>query len=249
MKLNKLMAATMMVGGLMTSCSNYNPENLAKEWDVVKIGTENVVPGPKAPFIGFENNEVYGYTGCNRINAGITVSGNTFDAKNIAVTMRLCPDAIYEQDFLAALNKAEEIKEAGETFEVLDKEGKALMTFAPRILDTKTLEGQWNLTEMNGEPINETEDIPFLIFDLKENRLAGFTGCNRLTGTLDIEKLKECVADFSNLGMTRMLCQDNHTEADFVEALGQAKTLRVVDNTLYIYGVESDQYLVFEKNK
>ena len=247
MKLNKLMAATLMVGGLMTSCSNYNPENLAKEWDVVKIGTENVIPGPKAPFIGFENNGVYGYTGCNRINAGIKLSGNNIDAKNIAVTMRLCPDAVYEQSFLTALNNAEEIKEAGENFEVLDKEGNSLMTFTPRTLDTKLLEGQWNLTEMNGEELKDTEDIPFLIFDLKENRLAGFTGCNRLTGTLNIEKLKDCVADFSNLGMTRMMCQDNHTEANFVEALGQAKTLRVVDNTLYIYGIENDDYLVFKK--
>ena len=241
------MAATLMVGGLMTSCSNYNPENLAKEWDVVKIGTENVIPGPKAPFIGFENNGVYGYTGCNRINAGIKLSGNNIDAKNIAVTMRLCPDAVYEQSFLTALNNAEEIKEAGENFEVLDKEGNSLMTFTPRTLDTKLLEGQWNLTEMNGEELKDTEDIPFLIFDLKENRLAGFTGCNRLTGTLNIEKLKDCVADFSNLGMTRMMCQDNHTEANFVEALGQAKTLRVVDNTLYIYGIENDDYLVFKK--
>ena len=178
MKLNKLFAAALMVGGMMTSCSNFNPENLAKEWDVVKIGTETVVPGPNAPFIGFNQNEIYGYTGCNRINGGISLSGSTFDAKNIATTMKLCPDAIYEQSFLAALNKAEAIKESTNGFDLLDKEGNTVITIAPRTMDNNLLEGQWNLTEMNGKDFKNSEDVPFLIFDLKENRLAGFTGCN-----------------------------------------------------------------------
>lgn len=247
MKLNKLFAATMIASSMLSSCSNFNPENLSKEWDVVTIGTENVVPGPNAPFIGFENEEIYGYTGCNRINGGIKLSGSSIEAKNIATTMKLCPDAVYEQGFLSALNEAAEIKESKKGFDLLDKKGNKVLTFAPRSLDVKLLEGQWNLSEMNGESITKEEDVPFLIFDLKENRLAGFTGCNRLTGTLDTKKLKECVADFTNMGMTRMMCQDNHTEADFVDALNHAKTLRVVDNTLYIYNIEDGQSLVLKK--
>ena len=247
MKLNKLFAAALMVSGMMTSCSNFNPENLSKEWDVVKIGTENVVPGPNAPFIGFENSGIYGYTGCNRINGGITLSGNAIETSNIATTMKMCPDAVYEQSFLAALNNAKQIKESANGFDLLDKEGNVVIAFSPRTLDINLLEGEWNLTEMNGNAMENEEEVPFLIFDLKENRLAGFTGCNRLTGVLDTDKLKSCVADFTNMGMTRMMCEDNHTEADFVEALNQAKTIRVVENTLYIYSVENGQSLVFEK--
>lgn len=247
MRLNKLFATALMVSGMMTSCSNFSPENLAKEWDVVKIGTETVVPGPNAPFITFDKNEIYGYTGCNRINGGLSLSGNTFSAKNIATTMKLCPDAVYEQDFLTALSKAEKIKESTNGFDLLDKDGNAVITFAPHTLDVKQLEGQWNLVKMNGKDFENSEDIPFLIFDLKENRLAGYTSCNRLTGSLNTDKLKECVADFANFGMTRMMCHDNTTEADFVDALNKAKTIKVVDNTLYIYSVEDGHSLIFKK--
>ena len=185
--------------------------------------------------------------GEKRINGGISLSGSTFDAKNIATTMKLCPDAVNEQSFLAALNKAEAIKESTNGFDLLDKEGNTVITFAPRTMDINLLEGQWNLTEMNGKDFKDSEDVPFLIFDLKENRLAGYTTCNRLTGTLDTEKLKDCVADFTNMGMTRMMCQDNTTEADFVDALNKAKTIKVVANQLYIYSVEDGQSLIFEK--
>lgn len=246
MKLNKLSAAAMMVGCLMTSCSSFNPENISKEWDVVKIGTQDVVPGPNSPFIGFEKSEIYGFTGCNRINGGITISGHDFDAKNIATTMKLCPNAVYEQGFLGALNKAEEIKESEAGFELLDNEGKSVITFAPRTMDVALLEGQWNLTSLNGKTI-EQEEVPFLIFDLKENRLAGYTTCNRLTGTLNIDKLKQCEADFTNMGMTRMLCEDNVLEADFVDALNNSKTIKVNDDKLFIYSTETGHSLIFKK--
>ena len=247
MTINKLTLASALTGILMTSCNSFNPEKVAKEWDVTTIGKQQVAPGPNAPYIGFDKGLIYGYTGCNRINGGIEIDGDKFSAQNVSTTMRFCPNAKYEQDFLKALSEGQQIKVTENGFNLLDAQGNQLVSFTPRALEVKDLEGKWFLSNMNGDTIARDERTPFLIFDIQEKRLSGFTGCNRLNENLDLEALEDCNADFTQMAMTRKFCDNNVFEADFVEALNISKNIRIVDDLLYIYSEDDDNYLIFTK--
>lgn len=107
--------------------------------------------------------------------------------------------------------------------------------------------GEWNVTELNGQGITPGDGTPFLGFDVKEGTLYGFTGCNRLTGVLDARSFAAGEADFSNLGMTRMICQDDRYEASFIEALGKVKKVEVKGSTMYLNDVNGKTLVVLKK--
>lgn len=248
MKISKMTMAGAAAGLLLTSCaSTFHPEKVAAEWDAVTIGSQQVTPGPKAPYIGFDAGNIYGFTGCNRINGGISLDGKKFSANNVSTTMMFCQDAVYEQDFLQALQHAKALQRSEEGFELLDEEGNAVAAFVPRSIDLKAIEGKWMLASLNGKKMElKEEETPFLQFDLKENHLGGFTGCNRINATLDQHLLKNGHADFSQMGMTRMMGKNHELEADFVETLQHARNLRISKGLLYVYA-ENDGCLIFEK--
>ena len=56
--------------------------------------------------------------------------------------------------------------------------------------DIKQLEGKWTITAVNGEKI-QTEEPPFLEFNLKEMRVHGNTGCNIFNATFKQEDEKD----------------------------------------------------------
>lgn len=85
------------------------------------------------------------------------------------------------------------------------------------------LAGEWNVVELKGEAVVPTDKTPFLGFDVKDSRIYGFTGCNRITGTLDAEQLLKGKPDFSKMGSTRMMCHDDKYETKFLEALSSVE--------------------------
>lgn len=89
------------------------------------------------------------------------------------------------------------------------------------------LQDIWVLTELNGKPVSITgsgRERPRLEFMLTEGRVAGTTGCNRLSGSVRADTRQ---IQFGPLVTTRMACLDDssHLEADFLKGL-QAKPLR-----------------------
>ncbi len=94
-------------------------------------------------------------------------------------------------------------------------------------IDSAKLDGEWVVTEIRGEKIEPSEQTPFVGFRVAKGEVYGFTGCNRLTGVLDFGQMADGKTDFSGLGMTRMLCQDDIYEIPFMEAMGAAKVLKM----------------------
>lgn len=95
--------------------------------------------------------------------------------------------------------------------------------FSCKSLSPDRLDGEWNVVELQGETVVPTDRTPFLGFDVKESRIYGFTGCNRITGTLDAGQLLKGKPDFSRMGSTRMMCHDDRYETKFLEALSSAE--------------------------
>lgn len=112
----------------------------------------------------------------------------------------------------------------------------ALMLFAS-CATTKSaysLAGEWNVVNLNGQTITPSESTPYIGFDINEERLYGFTGCNRLTGNLKTSQFMKGKADFGHLATTRMLCQDDKYEQPFLDALNKVKQSEMTENEILL---------------
>lgn len=94
------------------------------------------------------------------------------------------------------------------------------------------LAGEWQVVSIDGQELETGEDTPYLGFDIDRKRLYGYTGCNRLTGTLKPKAFANGHPDFSNLGMTRMLCANDEQERRFIDALNQVSASEIANGEM-----------------
>lgn len=109
--------------------------------------------------------------------------------------------------------------------------------------------GEWNVTSINGQGVADGEDAPTMGFSPSENMVYGFTGCNRLTGSFDAKSFLQGKADFSQLGMTRMLCHDAKYERPLVDALGKASKSEISENEIKLKDRDGKVLLILTKKK
>ena len=91
-----------------TGCGNYLYDHAINDiWTLETIGNKNPdVPVRELPWMEFnlEKNKVYGYNGCNKINADIKVEGNRIKFSPFSKTKMACPGNETEQLFSAMLS-------------------------------------------------------------------------------------------------------------------------------------------------
>ncbi|NPU90809.1 MAG: META domain-containing protein [Gammaproteobacteria bacterium] len=97
----------------------------------------------------------------------------------------------------------------------------------------------WTLVELQGKAVPKAADAhraPFISFSREGNRVSGFAGCNRFTGTFTVEsgnRLK-----FSPLAMTRMMCADDALEPEFMKVLESHEHFQVEGQALVLSGAQ-----------
>ena len=67
-----------------------------------------------------------------------------------------------------------------------------------------TIYKKWELSILDGEQV--TRNLPVYIELTEDNKVSGFIGCNRLTGTYTVENGSQI--KFNQLGTTRMMCPE-----------------------------------------
>lgn len=89
------------------------------------------------------------------------------------------------------------------------------------------IEGEWNIVEAGGETLDtsKSETKPFIGFDLKQGRVYGSSGCNRIMNTID-KNAKAGTIDLQHMASTMMACPDMETERKVLDALTKAKSYR-----------------------
>ena len=101
----------------------------------------------------------------------------------------------------------------------------------------------WILTHINGEIVEFRKEPPSLEFHIKEGRIVGFTGCNRLGGNFEFGDDKVIIDE---LFSTEMACPDPNPEFEYLRALS-SKNLNYEIDQLTLKLWNNDYSLMFKK--
>lgn len=111
-----------------------------------------------------------------------------------------------------------------------------------------TLNGEWRIIEIDNTTFkaNPEQEAPFIGFDIKTGRMFGFTGCNRVMASFDINT-KPGILDLSSVGATRMACPDLTLEHSILSALSDVKKFEEKDTRVALCNEDGKALLLLEK--
>ncbi|MEG1587379.1 MAG: META domain-containing protein, partial [Bacteroidales bacterium] len=94
--------------------------------------------------------------------------------------------------------------------------------------DAATLMGDWNILTLNGVIVPQTEETPYLTFNMNDKRLAGMTGCNRVMGDIMLDPADASKISFDRMGSTKMMCHNDSLERAVLAALANVKSFATI---------------------
>lgn len=95
-------------------------------------------------------------------------------------------------------------------------------------VDISTLNGQWNVTELNGKNTVYDEVLPFVELNVSDKIVSGNAGCNVLNGTFEINAEKNEII-FNDIAATRMVCPFMEMENSFLKTLKEVKSFDIAN--------------------
>lgn len=104
----------------------------------------------------------------------------------------------------------------------------------------------WMLEELNGKKITKedfSKEFPSMEINATSNKFFGFAGCNRMNGTLFFEKDR---LRFTNVVTTKMMCQPNNKEPEFLKAMEKTTSYSIENNRLVLSN-PSGEKIIFKK--
>ena len=93
--------------------------------------------------------------------------------------------------------------------------------------DVKKLEGKWNVVEVKGEKILK-EGLPYMEFDMAQNKLHGNAGCNMFNTTITLDANDVSSITIAPGAATMMACPDMETEGKVLKAINEVKSFDVL---------------------
>ncbi len=108
------------------------------------------------------------------------------------------------------------------------------------------VESHWSVENLysNGAPVEIPAGHNPGISFLKENKIAGETGCNRFFGDFKVDG--EAIS-FSNMGSTRMMCPRMDFETAYMNALDNVVSFTIENNTLTLKDSNGNIIAVLKK--
>lgn len=115
--------------------------------------------------------------------------------------------------------------------------------------DAKKLEGKWNVVEVKGEKILK-EELPYMEFDMAQNKLHGNAGCNMFNTTITLDANDVSSITIAPGAATMMACPDMATEDAIMKAMGDVKAVKAGNSESEMALVDQDGnvLLVLSKN-
>ncbi|PKD44913.1 META domain-containing protein [Rhodohalobacter barkolensis] len=106
----------------------------------------------------------------------------------------------------------------------------------------------WTLTELNGDPVSETEtsvSIPTINFVEAENRFYGSGGCNQFNGGFEFNE-ESGEIELSQVAATKMACPDMELENRYFSMLNEVERMEISSQILKFYNNSGEIIAQFE---
>ena len=115
--------------------------------------------------------------------------------------------------------------------------------------DAKKLEGKWNVVEVKGEKILK-EGLPYMEFDMAQNKLHGNAGCNMFNTTITLDANDVSSITIAPGAATMMACPDMATEDAIMKAMGDVKAVKAgkSESEMALVDQDGNVLLVLSKN-
>ena len=115
--------------------------------------------------------------------------------------------------------------------------------------DAKKLEGKWNVVEVKGEKILK-EGLPYMEFDMAQNKLHGNAGCNMFNTTITLDANDVSSITIAPGAATMMACPDMATEDAIMKAMGDVKAVKAgnSESEMALVVQDGNVLLVLSKN-
>lgn len=226
-----------LMGSCGTGAKTVADVDLSGEWNIVDINGVTL-GGDARPFLGVDMAEkrIYGNAGCNRMMGGLeydSVQPGKVRFTSVATTRMMCPEMETEQKVLAALDKVVGYSGTEESLSLVDAEGNSVMTVEKRRqpeVTVDSLEGEWTIVSVGSVSVEGMENVPFLAFNVAEQRVHGNAGCNIINGGFSQEEGQPASLKFSQMISTMMACPDMDTERKVLEALDKVRGFSAGEN-------------------
>lgn len=228
------------------------------EWNIVEINGSAVLPtaAQGVPYIGFDaaTGRIHGNSGCNRImgNFDLNAAPGNINLGNLAGTRMACPDMTTEQNVMNALNLVRGYHKVGNRIALTGSAGRPVIILEKRqqpTNDIATINGEWRITEVNGQAIpTNMEKQPFILFDVQNKRVHGNAGCNTFNGTFNTDPQNIRAISFPPMAATMMACPDMTVERRVLDAVTTVKTYDIFnDGNLGFYNQAGTLVMVLAK--
>lgn len=160
--------------------------------------------------------------------------------RNYAIRARLA----HEDRLLFTTDRNYPVPPPGQEVEMLLVRAQAP---APAAASTATLVNTyWKLVRLGDEAVEVKDDQrePYFVLHSEEQRVGGYSGCNRLTGSY---VTSEDTLTFSQMGGTMMACAEGmELERAFLDALGKVARFRIEGETLEVFDTSGASLALFE---
>lgn len=116
-------------------------------------------------------------------------------------------------------------------------------------VDAKKLEGKWNVIEVKGEKILK-EGLPYMEFDMSQNKLHGNAGCNMFNTTVTLDDNNVSSITIAPGAATMMACPDMATEDAIMKAMTDVNAVKVgsSESEMLLVDKDGNTLLVLSKN-
>lgn len=151
-----------------------------------------------------------------------------------------CSDGMPDNVYSYSTNLTIFDKSNAETYEY---KGCGRYTYDTRLND------KWVLEKLNGKEIKKEQymkEKPFIKFKVDENKISGNAGCNTFLGNAEV--LHKKIAFGTNIGLTKMECDNMNLEMEFMNTITGKSLDYSIDNGKLFFYKEGKAVMEFRKS-
>ena len=233
-----------------------NLSALNGQWEIKEINGAAIVSSTETPILVFDatKGKISGFTGCNKIMGSFETNSKPghIELSNIGSTRMACPDMTTERNILNTLSLVQKYIQIENNNIALCNEGnRPIMILGKAIptADIHELNGEWKITQIQGEPVSDkNEQEPLIGFDVKKQKVYGCAGCNNFLCNFQTEKGAAASISFPALGTTMMLCRNMDDEQKILESLNVVRSFKRLNKQEFgLYDSEDKLQLTLKK--